>query len=489
MAVPLCPAQETAMRQLELAIPLGSVFLLRSGVGMGRTTVLRNLHEELGGAFLDARDLVDAMRSQHPLALEETLHQLVMDELRANEVVIVDDLNLVVDVVGGCRFYPRTGYLDIALASVASYAQSQGKKLIFGSEEKIPGPIRRRCWSGVIEDFGAEDYEFLCRAFLPEVLADSLDFAKIFRFAPGLNTLSLFSACAWMSRSDKELTTVAFIEYLRTTGMSSNVHLDEVQKVALRDLKGIDDVIEALEAHIVLPLENDDLATSLNLRPKRGVLLAGPPGSGKTTVGRALAHRLKSKFFMLDGTFIAGTRDFYSRVHWLFNQAKQNAPSIIFIDDADVLFEDREEHGLYRYLLTLLDGLESETAGRVCVMMTAMDVGSLPPALVRSGRVELWLDLRLPDEAARLEILESLLAGISEEIGLLDRSTLATATADFTGADLKRLCEDGKALYAYDKARDLPLQSATTYFLRAVETVIANKRRYAEAEVRSRQRC
>ena len=69
----------------------------------------------------------------------------------------------------------------------------------------------------------------------------------------------------------------------------------------------------------------------------------------------------------------------------------QNAPAIIFIDDSDVIFETGQETGLYRYLLTMLDGLESASAGRVCLMMTAMDVGNLPPALVRSGRIELWL--------------------------------------------------------------------------------------------------
>src|SRR5207253_471199 len=198
----------------------------------------------------------------------------------------------------------------------------------------------------------------------------------------------------------------------------------------LSDLKGIDEVIRSLEANIIVPLENDELAAELGLKPKRGVLLAGPPGTGKTTVGRALAHRLKSKFFLLDGTFISGACDFYERVHQLFERAKQNAPSVLFIDDSDVLFEDREYHGvgLYRYLLTLLDGLESETAGRVCVMMTVMDVGALPPALVRSGRVELWLQMNLPDEAARAAILRRHLAGLPASIGPVHEPRLARAT-------------------------------------------------------------
>jgi SpoVK/Ycf46/Vps4 family AAA+-type ATPase len=184
-----------------------------------------------------------------------------------------------------------------------------------------------------------------------------------------------------------------------------------------------------------------------------------------------------------------GAPCFYEKVHALFEKAKQNAPSIIFIDDSDVLFENHEEYGpgLYRYLLTLLDGLEGETAGRVCVMMTVMDVGGLPPALVRSGRVELWLDMRLPDEAARGEILRQHLAALPASLGGADVCRLATATEEFTGADLKRLVEDGKALYAYDRARGLPTKPPTGYFLAAVETVRANKQRYAEAEARVRR--
>src|SRR5262249_23349998 len=153
--------------------------------------------------------------------------------------------------------------------------------------------------------------------------------------------------------------------------LASNVDLGEVQQVSLQDLKGVEDVIQSLEANIILPLENDELAAELGLKPKRGVLLVGPPGTGKTTVGRALAHRLQSKFFLVDGTFISGAGDFYPRIHQLFELAKRNAPSIIFLDDSDAIFESGEELGLYRYLLTMLDGLESESAGRVCVMMTA----------------------------------------------------------------------------------------------------------------------
>src|SRR5204863_4630642 len=138
-------------------------------------------------------------------------------------------------------------------------------------------------------------------------------------------------------------------------------------------------------------------------------------------------------FFLVDGTCIAGTSQFYGRFHHVFESAKANAPSVLFIDDSDAIFESGEELGLYRYLLTMLDGLESASAGRVCVMMTAMEVGHLPPALVRSGRVELWLETRLPDAAARGDILRRQLADLPPSAGEADVPRLAEATDGFTG--------------------------------------------------------
>src|SRR5262249_3191438 len=139
------------------------------------------------------------------------------------------------------------------------------------------------------------------------------------------------------------------------------------------------------------------------------------------------------------------------------------------------------------YLLTMLDGLESASAGRVCVMLTAMEVGHLPPALLRSGRIELWLEMHLPDAAARTAILQSHLSSLPAAVGTVDLAHLAHQTAGFTGADLKRSVEDGKLLLAQDRVQQLPLRLATDYFLQAIETVRANKARYAGAERAARR--
>jgi ATP-dependent 26S proteasome regulatory subunit len=287
--------------------------------------------------------------------------------------------------------------------------------------------------------------------------------------------------------ADSSSATDIFIDYLRSAQLISNVDLGEVQTVSLHDLKGVDDVLRALEANVIMPLEQSELAAELALKPKRGVLLAGPPGTGKTTIGRALAHRLRGKFFLIDGTVIAGTPMFYQQLHGVFEAAMRNAPAVVFIDDSDVIFEGQDP-GLYRYLLTMLDGLESESAGGVCLVLTAMDVGSLPPALVRSGRIELWLETRLPDPSARGAILRDLCEKLPAAMGGVDIEQLANATEQLSGADLKRVVEDGKLLYAFDRARSVQPRQALEYFLEALETVRANKIRYAQAEAAARTR-
>jgi ATP-dependent 26S proteasome regulatory subunit len=120
--------------------------------------------------------------------------------------------------------------------------------------------------------------------------------------------------------------------------------------------------------------------------------------------------------------------------------------------------------------------------------MTAMDVAGLPPAMVRSGRIELWLETRLPDSEARTAILREHLARLSGILAEVDQDQLVTQTEGLTGADLKRVVEDGKLLFAYDKVRGLDLRPAEEYFLTAVGTVRANKSCYEEAVKRARER-
>jgi ATP-dependent 26S proteasome regulatory subunit len=482
----LIPAQQTTFDNIEREAAEHGVVVLMGRSGAGVTTITRALHDKLGGELITARDFIEASVDRDPLALDETVYLVLASALSKNDVVIVDDFHFIAAVACCSHMYPRQNFLATAVVPLADRAREQGKTLIIALEETPVAGLMGRVPAVGIPLFAIADHAALGAFYLGE-RASKLDFKKVHRFAPNLSARQLANSFMAFAQDDA-LDTDRFITYLRERHMVSNVDLGEVQAVELRDLKGLDDVLEALEANIILPLENSELSDELNLKPKRGVLLAGPPGTGKTTVGRALAHRLKSKFFLIDGTIISGTQHFYGHIHHIFELAKKNAPAIIFIDDSDVIFETGQETGFYRFLLTMLDGLESTSAGRVCLMMTAMDVGNLPPALVRSGRIELWLETRLPHQAARVAILADLCANLAPAFGTVDLEAVADATEGLSGADLKRVVEDGKLLFAFARAKGSTLASVTEYFLRAIETVHQNKQQYASAEAQARVR-
>ncbi len=208
--------------------------------------------------------------------------QLLLDALQQNDCVIVDDLHLASAPMGDCNhFYPRSGFLDSPMNAIAAYVIETGKKLVLGSNGQLPGPLRDRCYDFGIDDFEPDDYQHLCARFLGRP-ADGVNFEKVHRFAPKLNAHQLKLACGWMKGAG-DFETDSFIDYLRSQQLASNVSLGEVANVELSELKGVDDVIASLEAHIAVPLENDELTNQLGLRPKRGVLLVGPPGAGKTS--------------------------------------------------------------------------------------------------------------------------------------------------------------------------------------------------------------
>src|SRR6185437_8493750 len=291
----LSPAQQEAYDILVKALPKGNIFVVWSSEGRGRTTILKEFHKKNGGHWLPMKHYIDELRSKHPLQIEEVFEGMLASAFKTHDIVILDDLDLIYDVVCGCGFqnaYPRAKFIEAVLTSLVSNMPAK-KKLVVGNNGKLSAALKSRCYYAGFQKLTAADYEYLCNIFLGKK-AKNLDFAHIYRFAPKLTAHQLKSACTWLK--DEEVDSHRFIEYLRSQRMASNVDLEEVEAVDLHSLRGFDDVIEALEANIIVPLEQDSLATEFGIKPKRGVLLAGPPGTGKTTIGRALAHRLRSKF-------------------------------------------------------------------------------------------------------------------------------------------------------------------------------------------------
>src|SRR5258708_32084576 len=152
----LCPAQKRAFDSLSAGIEVGAIHRLWGGIGRGKTTVLRELHKQVGGGFLNMKDFVEASSGKHPLALEETLYQLIVDTLKAHPLVIVDDVHLLDLFSAGCHFYPRSGYFNSIMMGLCTYALEAKKKLIFGTKSEFAEAAAERSYSFGIERFKVE---------------------------------------------------------------------------------------------------------------------------------------------------------------------------------------------------------------------------------------------------------------------------------------------------------------------------------------------
>lgn len=478
----LSPAQSSALHFLHAWHSKAPVLQLACHHSLGKSTVLRQFAQETGALWLDARDFVAEVVQGHPLAIEDATKRLLSKAFAQNPRIVIDDFQLLYDFAGQCTHYPRTNFYECVMKTIQLEAADKNCQLTLGTDWNLPEAFSNVAWSTSIESFAVEDYRFLFQAMVGEL--PEVDFESVFRFAPNLDCHQIVKLCRWL-QLQPEKSTSEFLDHIQSQGMSSNVEISEVQDVELQDLFGVDEIVTALEDHIILPIENLKLAAQFGLTPKRGVMLAGPPGTGKTTIGRALARRMRGKFFLIDGTMISGTEGFYHQVDYVFRRAIANAPSIVFIDDSDVIFESGREHGLYRYLLTKLDGLESESVNNVCVMMTAMDLGNIPPALVRSGRIELWLEMKFPDGPNRRRLLEKLFGDKVQVEEALIWPEIESATVDFSGADLKRLVQDAKLRLAIDIARDRPLKKFEEYLFESTATIRDSRSAYAAAAQRA----
>ncbi len=477
----LCPSQEQAYASLLSLMDRSPILSLVSKGSYGRTTVLRRLAAQLSAKYIHLGDLFDDIKEVDPLQLEEAVLACFQRAYAEHDVVIFDDYFSVQEqLVENCQNTARPSILGFALSSLLQLVISSNKTLILGMEYHwLEKPFRSKFLQVELNSFTPEDITFLFQKMSPVSLA-AVDFQAIHRFAPRLNANQIWRASLQLQAMHVE-NTEAFIAFLEDHALTSNVNQEEVSPVSLEDLYGIDEVRRQLEINLIVPMERDDLIEEHNISPKRGVLLYGPPGTGKTTIGRALAHRLGSKFFLLDGTVISGTQQFYYEIQRIFAQAKANAPSILFIDDCDLLFENATETGLYRYLLTILDGLESKSNEQVTIMLTAMNIGSLPPALIRSGRVELWLETKLPDLEARTRIVKAQLQGQKLPLTPEEATRFARQAESLTGSDLKRVMTDARNLHAYHLAKELPVKPALHYYEEALQQLLDHRRQLAEA--------
>ena len=220
-----------------------------------------------------------------------------------------------------------------------------------------------------------------------------------------------------------------------------------IPRVNYEDIGGLRHEIQKVREMIELPMRHPEIFDRIGIEAPRGVLLFGPPGTGKTLLAKAVANETNANFYSIGGPEIMSK--FYGeseeRLRETFKQAQENAPSIIFIDEIDSIAPKREEVSgdvekrVVSQLLTVMDGLESR--GKVVVIGATNRPDALDPALRRPGRFDREIEIGIPDEKGRLEILEIHTRGmpLTEEVHL---SSIAKVTHGFVGADLEAVCRE-----------------------------------------------
>ena len=254
---------------------------------------------------------------------------------------------------------------------------------------------------------------------------------------------------------------------------------DKKSGITYEEVGGLRDEIKVMREIVELPLRHPELFSRLGVEPHSGILLYGPPGCGKTLLAKVLASESEANMFSINGPEIMNKYygETEARLRDIFKEAKENSPSIIFIDEIDAIAPKREEaYGdvekrVVAQLLALMDGLTER--GNVIVLGATNRPDSVDPALRRPGRFDREMEISVPNGDGRLEVLQIHTRGmpIADDVEL---KTLASELHGYTGADMKSLCREAamKSIRRYLPKIDLETEKIPSKILQSMEIKI-----------------
>ncbi|MCH7659623.1 MAG: CDC48 family AAA ATPase [Euryarchaeota archaeon] len=234
--------------------------------------------------------------------------------------------------------------------------------------------------------------------------------------------------------------------------------------ITYEDIGGLDRELEQVREMIELPMRHPELFQQLGIEPPKGVLLHGPPGTGKTLMAKAVANEIDASFHTISGPEIMSKYygESEEQLREMFEEAEENAPAIVFIDELDSIAPKRGETSgdverrVVAQLLSLMDGLEER--GQVIVIGATNRVDAIDPALRRGGRFDREIEIGVPDKGGRREILQVHTRGMPLADGV-DVEQYAENTHGFVGADIATLSREA-AMNALRRIRpELDLES------------------------------
>jgi len=269
---------------------------------------------------------------------------------------------------------------------------------------------------------------------------------------------------------------VVKIDRSTNLSISTETTVDRKVRVTYEEVGGLRHEVKAMREIVELPLKHPELFARLGIEPHSGILLYGPPGCGKTLLAKVMASESEANMFPINGPEIMNKYygETEAKLRDIFKEAKDNSPSIIFIDEIDAIAPKREEaYGdvekrVVAQLLALMDGLNDR--GNVIVLGATNRPDSVDPALRRPGRFDREFEISVPNEDERLEILLIHTRGMPVSDGI-DLKDLASELHGYTGADIKSLCREAamKSIRRYLPEIDLETEKIPSKVLQSMQ--------------------
>ena len=266
------------------------------------------------------------------------------------------------------------------------------------------------------------------------------------------------------------------IDKMTEVNISTETSIDRKVRVTYEEVGGLKEKTKSMREIVELPLRHPELFTRLGVEPHSGILLYGPPGCGKTLLAKVMASESEANMYPINGPEIMNKYygETEAKLRDIFKEAKDNSPSIIFIDEIDAIAPKREEvYGdvekrVVAQLLALMDGLTDR--GNVIVLGATNRPDSVDPALRRPGRFDREFEITVPNEDGRYEILQIHTRGmpINQDIDLKE---LSLELHGYTGADIKSLCREAamKSIRRYLPEIDLETEKISSEVLQSMQ--------------------
>lgn len=261
--------------------------------------------------------------------------------------------------------------------------------------------------------------------------------------------------------------------------MVQKMELIEKPSEKYADIGGLDAQIQEIKETVELPLLKPEIFKKIGIDPPKGILLHGPPGTGKTLLAKAVAHETQAAFIRLIGSELVQKfiGDGARLVRELFEFARENAPSILFIDELDAIGSrridlatsgDREVQRTLMQLLSELDGFN--VRGDVKVIAATNRIDILDQALLRPGRFDRMIEIPIPNSESRLVIFKIHTSGMNLK-GDVDLDYLVNMTEGASGADVKNICTEA-GMFAIRAERDHVINDD---FVDAIKKIVGDK--------------